>query len=293
MTGKGIALLHLALVDFPRNNGPYMAAAIAYWALFSLFPLALATMSIIAYLNPSPDEHLWVLQGIIRVIPVSREYVVAAIQDVVASRGALGLLAAAGLLFTGTAVFSAVRKGINHAWHIGKPPHFLLERAIDLLMMMSVGVLAFLMVAFTTNLLGLSSVAKTPDWMGGGFMGKLLLELGALVLTFGVFLLLYRFIPNTKVAWRDVWLGAAVGAALFQAVRLGFTWFVLSFGRLNLVYGVLGSLMAVLLWSYLASMAFLWGAQVCFTYSRLYGSRQALGVRRNWWTPRRVLLLGR
>ncbi|MBI2171418.1 MAG: YihY/virulence factor BrkB family protein [Chloroflexi bacterium] len=278
MAGKGLTLLRLALVDFSRNNCPYMAAAIAYWALFSLFPLALATMSIIAYLNPSPDEHLWVLQGIIKVIPVSREYVVAVIQDLVASRGTLGLLAAAGLLFTGTAVFSAVRKGINHAWHMGKPPYFLLERATDLVMLLGVGVLALIMVAFTTNLLGLSSVARTPEWIGGGLAGKAVLELGALLATFGVFSLLYRFVPNTKVAWRDVWLGAAMGAAFFQAVRLGFTWFVLSFGRLNLVYGVLGSLMAVLIWSYLASMALMWGAQVCFTYSRLYGSREALGV---------------
>jgi uncharacterized BrkB/YihY/UPF0761 family membrane protein len=44
------------------------------------------------------------------------------------------------------------------------------------------------------------------------------------------------------------------------------------------VYGVLGSLMAVVVWSYLASLALMWGAQVCFTYSRLYGGQQALGI---------------
>ncbi|MFH1140959.1 MAG: YihY/virulence factor BrkB family protein [Chloroflexota bacterium] len=278
MASKVITLLRLALIDFSRSNCPYMAAGIAYWALFSLFPLSLAAISILSYLNPSPEEQVGILQSIVSVVPVSREYLAQIIQDVSQARGALGVIAALGLLWSGSAVFSAVRKGINHAWHTGKPPHFLLERAIDLAMLLGVGVLAFIMVAFTTNLLGLSTVAQTPSWIGGGLIGKLVLELAAIATTFGVFLLLYRFVPNTQVAWKDVWIGAAMGAVLFQGVRIGFTWFVVGFGGFNLVYGVLGSLMAVLVWSYLASMALMWGAQVSFTYSRLYGSQASLGM---------------
>ncbi|MBI4338814.1 MAG: YihY family inner membrane protein [Chloroflexi bacterium] len=278
MAGKGITLLRLALMDFSRNNCPYVAAGIAFWALFSLFPLALAAISIMAYLNPGPEKQGWILQGIVQVIPVSREYLAQIIEDVSQARGTLGVIAALGLIWSGTAVFSSVRKGVNHAWHIGKPPYFLLERATDMVMLLGVAVLAFNMVAFTTNLLGLSTMAQAPNWIGGGLTGKVFLELGAVAMTFGVFLLLYRFLPNTHVVWKDVWLGAAVGAVLSQSIRIGFTWFVVHFGSFNLVYGVLGSLMAAMVWAYLTSIAIMWGAQVCFIYSRLYGSQQDLGI---------------
>ncbi|MBI4201821.1 MAG: YihY/virulence factor BrkB family protein [Chloroflexi bacterium] len=275
---NGITLLRLALMDFSRNNSPYMAAGMAYWALFSLFPLALATIAILAYRYPNPEDQEWIVQNILRVMPISRDYLAQVIQDVSQGRGALSILAIIGLLWTGTAVFSAVRKGINHAWHIGRPPYFLLERATDFAMLLGVAVLAFIMVAFTTNLVGLSTLANAPAWIGGGLLGKLLLEMSALAVTLGVFLLLYRFVPNTRVEWRDVWFGAVFGAILFQAIRVGFAWFVVRSGSFNLVYGVLGSLMAALVWAYLASLALMWGAQVCFAYSRLFGSHQAEGI---------------
>jgi len=93
--------------------------------------------------------------------------------------------------------------------------------------------------------------------------------------TFGVFLLLYRYIPSTNVTWRDTWLGALVGTLLFHVVRIAFTWFVTHVEGFNIVYGSLGALFAVLSWAYFSSLALMWGAQVSATYSRLYGSGQS------------------
>jgi len=109
----------------------------------------------------------------------------------------------------------------------------------------------------------------------GGVVGKVLFEGVVLAVTFGMFLLLYRYIPNTGVSWRDTWLGALMGAVLFQGVRVGFAWFAANFNSFALVYGSLGAIMAVLVWAYLSSMALIWGAQVAFTYSRVFGSRAA------------------
>lgn len=63
--------------------------------------------------------------------------------------------------------------------------------------------------------------------------------------------------------------GYHVGTVLFQGVRIGFTWFVSSFGSFNLVYGSLGALMAVLIWAYLSSLALMLGAQVAYTQSTM------------------------
>lgn len=249
-----------------------MAAGIAYWALFSLFPLALVAVSIMGFIYPGPDEQRQLVEGIVKIAPVSADYLADLVKEVAGARGPLGGLAVVGLVLTGTAVFSAVRKGINHAWGIGRPHYFLLERAIDVVMLLGVAALAFVILSLGTNMFGLATLSAPLVWLDGGLIGKALLESLVLAITFGVFLLLYRFVPNTKVAWRDVWPGALLGAVLFYGVRAGFTWYVSSFGRFNLVYGSLGALMAVLLWAYLSSVALLWGAQVAATYSRLYGT---------------------
>ena len=273
MVQRAAALLHVALRDFTRNSCHYVAAGIAYWALFSLFPLALAAISIFSFIYTTPREQAPLVEGIVRLIPVSEEYLIDLIGGVAKARGTLGLVAIIGLLVPGAAVFAAVRKGINHAWHIGSPHPFLLQRAIDLIMLMSVVLLAFITVVFTTNTLGVGTLPEAPNWLGGNLASRIVEESVGLVLTAGARLLLYRYVPNTTVVWRDTWPGAITGALLLHGIGLGFGVFVAKFSTFNLVYGSLGALMAVLVWSYLSSMALMWGAQVTYTYSHAFGSR--------------------
>ena len=268
-----LKLFQVALIDFTRNNCHYMAAGIAYWTIFSLFPLALAGIAIMGFLYPSAENRIGIVEGIVELLPVSVDYLAGLVDEVAKDRGALGLVAIIGLIWSGTAVFSAVRKGINHAWHIGRPPHFLLERAIDFVMLLGVGVLALIQVVFATNALGLSAFVEWAQGSSAWVAIKVSLEMLALAVTFGTFMLLYRYVPNTRVTWGDVWLGALVGSALFQGFRIGFAWFVSNFSSFNLVYGSLGSLMAVLVWAYLSSMALIWGAQLAYTYTGVFGSQ--------------------
>ena len=211
------------------------------------------------------------VEAIVRLIPVSADYLTELIEEVVKARGTLGVLAIIGLLWSGTAVFSAVRKGVNHAWQIGQPHFFLKERAIDLVMLAAVGTVALILVVFTTNALGLASLARASEGIVSDLTGRIVAEGFGLAPTFGAFLLLYRYVPNTKVAWRDTWLGALMGALLFHGVKIGFAWFVANFGNFNVVYRSIGALMAMLIWAYLSSIAVMWGAQVSFTYSRVFG----------------------
>jgi membrane protein len=266
-------MLGVAMKDFSRNNCSYIAAGIAYWTLFSLFPLAMAAISILGFAYAAPEDQGRIVEGIVNVVPVSVDYLARLVEDVTQARGALGGLAFVGLLWTGTAVFSAVRKGVNHAWHIGRPHYFLKERAIDLAMLGGIAALAFVQVVFSTNLVGLSELARSATESSAWALLRVPYEFLALAFTVGVFMLLYRYIPNTDVAWRDIWPGALVGAALFQAVRVLFVWFISSFGNLNVVYGSLGALMTLLLWAYLSAMAVMLGAQVAYTYRGVFGSQ--------------------
>ena len=156
-----VLFFRVVLTDFMRNNCPYIAAGIAYWTLFSLFPLSLVGLSILSYSNSTPVEQTRMVEGIIEHIPVSKEYLLDIVSSVAEARGSLSTIAIAGLLFSGTAVFSAVRKGINHAWHVGQPHYFFLERAIDILMLIGVALLALSAAVLSTNVLGLAPLEET------------------------------------------------------------------------------------------------------------------------------------
>ena len=273
MWRKVFMMVGVAGTDFTRNNCPYIAAGIAYWSLFSLFPLAVAGISILGFVYPTAEEQGRLVEAIINLIPVSAEYLSGLVEEVAEARGALGGVALVALLWTGMTVFSAVRKGVNHAWHIGLPQYFLLERFIDLMMLVGVSVLVLVQVFFTTNLLGLSTMADAAGGTGAWLVLRVLYELLALAITTGAFLLLYRYVPNTSVQWRDIWPGAIVGATLFQAVRVLFALFISNFDKFNVVYGSLGALMAVLVWAYLSALAIMLGAQIAYTYRGVFGSR--------------------
>jgi membrane protein len=263
-----------ALSDFIRNNCPNFAAGIAYWTLFSLFPLALAGFSLLGFIYSSPEAQVRATEAVIGLVPVSAEYIEELVQELARARGTLGVVAVIGLLIGGSTVFSAVRKGVNHCWHIGHPNYFLFERAIDLLMLLGLGALAMVMVVLSTNFLGLGSLASVPERVGGGFVGVAVVEIATFAVTYGVLLLLYRFVPNTSVQCSDVWGGALAGALMFQAARIGFGLFLSLSGGYTLLYGSLSAVMAVLTWAFLSSLAILWGAQLSYTYARTHGSHR-------------------
>ncbi|MCK4722833.1 MAG: YihY/virulence factor BrkB family protein, partial [Dehalococcoidia bacterium] len=91
------------------------------------------------------------------------------------------------------------------------------------------------------------------------------------VLTFVVFLFLYRFVPNTPVRWRDIWGGALAAAVCFEGTKFFFLWFVGNFGRYNLIYGPIGALIALLMWTYVSAVIFLFCAKLTSVYARQRG----------------------
>ena len=131
-----------AINEFMGKNCPYVAGAIAFYMLFSMFPLFLAFVSILGYLfgSRADEEQLKLAQNVVTVLPVSREYVSETMQGVVRARAISGIAGIFGLLWAATAVFSAIRKGINTAWGIKKTRPFFKERLIDFALVLGAGV---------------------------------------------------------------------------------------------------------------------------------------------------------
>ena len=229
--------------DFLRKNCPYVAAAIAFYTLFSLFPLMLAIISVLGFVLGPNGERDQLAADIAEVIPVSTEYISATMQSVVRNRAITGIASVFGLLWAASAVFAAIRKGINNAWGINKPRPFLKERLMDFSLVLGAGIVV----------LACSSPARRWRFSGdnrgcsarGRDTQQLRVEPGTQlispVLAFVAFLVLYRFIPNTDVKLGVAWPGALAASLAFDGTNWGFLWYVQAVPVYNVVYGAVGA----------------------------------------------------
>ena len=263
-----------AVNDFLNRNCPYVAAAIAFYALFSLFPLFLALISVAAFLLGSDAQQTRVASEIAKVlpdvIPVSADQIGETVQGVVRARAITGVASVLGLLWASSAAFGAIRKGINNAWGIRRTRPFLKERLMDFALVMGAG-LMMLVVLFAAPIFAFfrevtealapeADIATDLIW---GLLAKLLTPL----LSFLTFLMLYRFLPNTRVRFKDVWMVALVASLAFEGAKWGFVWYVTTFPVYNAVYGPVGAIMALLTWVYVSAIIMLFGALITSRYT--------------------------
>ena len=258
--------------DFLTFNVPHMAASIAFWGLFSMFPMVLAIV-IITGDFVSYDAFI---DRVGSSVPVSQDFITDTLIDVSNDWPYTGTVAVLGLGWASLSVFAATRKGINAAWAIFNPRSFLRERIIDFSLMFGSWMIFILSLSITPIIEFSHSTASTDSsgpWGGTWF----LLSWGLpLLLTFAAFSTLYRYIPNTRVQWKDVWPGAVLSAIAFEVLRHGFVWYVARFSIYNLVYGTAATMIVLLAWAYFSGVILLFGAVVSSRINKLRRKRQQM-----------------
>ena len=283
-----------AVNDFLAKNCPHIAGAIAFYSLFSFFPLVLAVISIVGYVEGSEADQAKLARNIAEVVPVSTEYVSETVEGVVSARAITGIASVFVLLWAASAAFGAVRKGINAAWGIRKTRPFLRERMIDFGLVLSAGVLLMVVlfiapiIAFLREITG---VFAPEGYLASDFIWGLAPQVLTPVLSFFTFLMLYRYLPNTKVGLGDVWFVALAAAAAFEGTKWGFVWYVTTFPVYNAVYGPVGAIMALLTWVYVSAIILLFGALCTSRYSAYAARvRDEQGLKLVWTGLSRVRL---
>ena len=268
-----VLMMKQAIQEFLADNCTHLAAAISYYLLLSLFPMALAAISILSYVSRSPDVQAKVTQAITDVLPVSGDFVSTTIRDVAPGWGAASAIGIVGLIWAGTGLFNATRKSLNTAWGIKQPRPFLRERLIEFIMMIGLGVFLLVYIGMTAAFNFFQSTnAFGGHFIEGGLFWESMVVLVSMAIAFLGFLLLYEFIPNTRVPWKHVWVGALMAAVLFEIVKNIFVWFVGKFATYNLVYGSIGTIIALMTWSYMSAMILLFCAKLISIYPRMKSS---------------------
>jgi membrane protein len=225
----------------------------------------------------SQDLETELIDDVGNLIPVSSDFITNAIRGVIETRAATGVIGTLGLVWSATAVFNAIKRALNIAWGIIEPRPFVQDKLVDFSMMAGGGVL-FLISLFATagirvvrelSTRQLGSLGLPTSLLDGDLLWHSVTMIVPGLFTFVAFLLLYRFVPNIRVRFRDIWLGALVGAIAFEVVKNVFAWYVSSFASYSVVYGTLGKLVAFMMWIYISAAILLFGAELAAEYPRV------------------------
>lgn len=280
MKARAKAVLELfkeTFMEWSEDKAPRLAAALAYYALFSLAPLLIIVIAIAGVLfgeQAVSGQIFAQIQGIVG--PEAAR----AIQDMVANadQPATGLVAGvvglATILLGASGLFGQLQDALNTIWEVApKPGRGIMatvrERFISFTMVLGVGFLLLI-----SGVLSAAVTAVGPSLgnvVGGSSIPLRVLDvLISFVVITVLFAMIYRILPDVDIAWGDVWIGAAMTSLLFALGKYAIS-FYLAHSSTASSYGAAGSLVVMLVWIYYSAQILLLGAEFTQVYAHRYG----------------------
>lgn len=247
------------------------AAAIAYYALLSFLPFLLLSMSVLGAVPAGRELRVEVVEFVLRYFPAQPDFLANNVNVFWGTRIKLGIGGALGLLWASQGVFGAISTAVNHAWAVERPRSFWQHRWFSLLMMAAAGLMLFaaLLLLSAAKVRGESwftlLLARLPFLAGLSGFGSPLSAFLVFVLIVG---LVFYFVPNTKVRFRDVWPGAVVTAILWRGAYEAFSWYVRSFAQAS-VHGSIATVVWFLIWVYVSAVILLFGVEFTAAIPRI------------------------
>ena len=274
--GHAWRLTENAVPAFFSDRCPQLGAGIAYFALFSVFPLAIVLTAAFGLVVSGPDAKDEVVEFLVERLPLQesgardlREV----LDDVAGGAGAVGVAGLIGLAYSASALMGAVRNSLNALWEFEEPRPPLRGKALDIILILGLGLMFALSLAIALIEGVATDVGRDigiPETLLVGTFSFVAILL-PLALAAAVFAVLLRYVPARHQRWRDIWPGVLVAIVGYKLVQVGFSFYLDNFGRYSAVYGSLGAIVAFMVFVYVAAMAFLLGAE----YARLWPAVRA------------------
>jgi membrane protein len=271
-----------SLKEWSKDRAGQLAAAIAFYTIFSIPPLLIITLSITGYFYNTSAAQIQLLNQMVGFVgPQTTDFVRSLLENATQTSTSplTSIFSLIILLIGASGVFYQVQNALNTIWDIPKEYggiyKTLKNRLQSFLMVLAIG---FLLLIF----LLLSALASVfIGYVNIGPQNMLIPEFINFILLFVtitiLFAMIYRVIPDKDIKWRDVWLGATVTAFLFMIGRYAIGLFLLLNNSAS-TYGAAGSLIVLLLWIYYSAQIFLLGAEFTQVYSRKFGSQKKPGA---------------
>ncbi|MCU0511468.1 MAG: YihY/virulence factor BrkB family protein [Anaerolineae bacterium] len=240
-------------------TGSGQAAALAYYAIFSVFPLALLLAVAIGNVLGPEDAQEQIIRGLALFLPPATVTdLQVTLRAAVSQSQSLGLVALAGLLWAATGLFSSITAALDDIFRV--PAQRSMWRVRLVALGMGLALVVLVMASFLTSgvlrlLLALS--LELNIWIS---IGTLFLPMGLNVV---IFALLFRYIPARHVQWDAVWAGALFGAVGWELAKAAFEWYLTNLATYSVIYGGIATGIVLLFWAYLIASIFLFSAELC------------------------------
>jgi membrane protein len=252
------------------------AASIAYYALLSLFPFFLLAFALLGRVTADTANRVAVFSFVLRYFPSEFDFIAKQLDAFRTSTVTFGVAGTLGLLWGAGGFFGAISTAVNYAWGVEKQRSFWKQKLLTFVML---GFAALLLLI--ALLLVSATQVVTASWFAGiaeHFPGLLVLRSltirSATTLLFILVVgLIYYFVPNAKVRFPDVWIGAVVTGLLWKGALEGFSWYVRDMSQFTRVNGSIGVVVVFLLWVYTQAVILLYGVEFTAAYARLRRGR--------------------
>lgn len=290
-----LALLKETWAKFQQDEALQLSAALAYYALFSLFPLLLLLVAllgyVLAYLPSAQDAQSTLLAGVAsNFSPELSDTLAQVLGGVKSQAGAATGIGLVTLLLGASGVFQQLDTSFNKIWKMPTPTdkltiidqarQFLSQKLTSFVMVLAVG---FLLIVSTT-LTGLTQtllngagvlIGLPSDSPLAGLAGILAGIAVTLVLNTLIFALLYKYLPDAKVRWSDIWLGAVTTAIIWEIAKRLLAIYIGGIGKSSAAYGAIGAVLVLVAWIYFSSLVLYLGAELTYVYAHQHGSLKA------------------
>ena len=247
-----------------KPDSTITAAAIAYFALFSIFPITLLSISIASFsLGPSMNRQL-IIQRIEFIAPAMGQLLGQNIDEIIKARGPVTGVALVGLIWSASTVFYTFTHTLNEIWSVKQRRAVWKRRGLAILFVLIFAGPTLFLASFAGSMVAnIRTLLPAPILsMGGGVSLAL-----AILLDVALFMVLYIMLPHGASTWREVLPGAMGAGLLWELAKKAFLSFVSTYLSVsNLVYGSVAAMIAFLVWAYLSSLIFLFGAYISVSY---------------------------
>ena len=272
-------MLRLSFRKFSEEATMNMAAALAYYTIFSLPPILIILVNITGLFvdRDTIKQQLYTQFGDL-VGKSGADQLLATIEGIGLFNNSswTALLSAVILVFTSTTVFSTIKRSLNYIFRVrSKPRSSIIKEARDRLVSFAmVLVLGFmLMVSLVINALfnvfNEYLIKLVPQ---AKFLSVELTSIAApAIISVVLFALLFRILPDAKIKWKDAFMGAFVTAVLFSLGKYAIGYYV-SQSKIATVYDAAGSVLILMVWIFYSSAIFFYGAQITYVYANIFGS---------------------
>lgn len=274
------SLVKTTLVEWSEDRAPRMGAALAYYTVFSLAPLLIISISIAGFVfgeEAARGEVFDVMHSLVG--PEGAAAVQAMVDEAAHSegRGTAAVVGIGVLLFGASNVFAQLQAALNQIWKVAPKKrtglvNFLKTRLLSMGMVLGIGFLLMvsLLLSAAIAAAGTYLEALLPGTETAWSLFHTGLSLAVFTFLFGA---IYKILPDARIRWHDVWIGALVTAVLFSLGRYLIGIYIGN-AAIGSVYGAAGSIIILLVWVYYSAQILFFGAEFTQVYASRHGGIQ-------------------